>query len=398
MTQRTWEGLISCMSTIVQKKLHSNPFYQKYAVNVILLAAFCIGATGQRPVEKPFFETGAVRTPSIKGEINAYPVLSRTGTGRIFAAWSVSGPGNNDGRIVGAYSDDDGRSWSDPVAVLDTPVQFDGDPCLIVDGNRLLVYSSSVVPPNKINKSQIWMATSDDDGETWSKPLEIETRFKYFVGKRHIGIRLNDGTLVMPASYDIWAEKETPAKTEGEMDLKAGVMLSKDGGRTWTPHIDLHIFEPKVTPFSTGGVVEPAIVETADGELYMLLRTGTEWLYESRSENGGRTWSMPVPSKLQGHNTPASLWRLDQNPKEIIAVWNNSPRNRFPLSVAISGDGGRSWSTPKDIARSDGPQISYPGITQAKDGTFIAIWQKQLPAGGGREIRFARFNRAWVMN
>lgn len=354
------------MAAIIRKELFLKRSWRRYAVAVFLLAVFCRGAAGQEPSEKPFFETGAVRTPSVKGEINAYPVVSRTATGRIFAAWSVSGPRNNDGRIVGSYSDDGGKSWSDPVAVLDTPVQFDGDPCLIVDRDRLLVYSSSVVPPNKINKSQIWMAASGDDGATWSEPQEIETRFKYFVGKRHIGVRLNDGTLVMPASYDIWAEKETPAKTEGEMDLKAGVMLSKDGGRTWTPHIDLHIFEPKVTPFSTGGVVEPAIVELADGELYMLLRTGTQWLYESRSENGGRTWSKPVPSKLQGHNTPASLWRLDQNPKEIIAVWNNSPRNRFPLSVAISGDGGRSWSKPKDIARSDGPQISYPGITDRK--------------------------------
>lgn len=372
--------------------------FWEFAVIGFLLTLFYVGASGQKSLEKPFFETGTVRAPDAKGEINAYPVTSRTAKGRIFAAWSVSGPKNSDGKIVGAYSDDDGRSWSEPVTVLDTPVQFDGDPCLIVDGKRLLVYGSSVIPPNKINKSQIWMAASDDDGVTWSIPEEIETRFKYFVGKRHIGLRLKDGTLVMPASYDIWAETGTPAKTEGEMDLKAGVMLSKDGGRVWRPYIDLHLFAPKVTPYSTGGVVEPAIVELASGELYMLLRTGTEWLYESRSKDGGKTWSEPSRGKLRGHNTPASIWRLDQKPAEIIAVWNNSPRNRYPLSVAISADGGRTWSKPKDIARSDGPQISYPGITQAKDGTFVAVWQRQLTDGRGREIQFARFNRAWVMS
>jgi Neuraminidase (sialidase) len=281
---------------------------------------------------------------------------------------------------------------------LDIRGKFDADPCIIIDGDRILVYSSSVIPPNRINKSDIWMAVSNDDGKSWSKPEEIKTPFNYFVGKRHIGLKLKDGTLVMPASYDIWAQKGTPAKTEGEMDLKAGVMLSKDGGKTWDPRVDLHIFVPKVTPFSTGGVVEPAIVELDNGELYMLLRTATEHLYESRSKDGGRSWSAAVQSPLLGHNTPASLWRIDQKPNEIIAIWNNSPRDRYPLSVAISADGGRVWSKPKDVARSDNNlQISYPGITQAEDGNFVAVWQRQLPDGGGREVRWARFNRAWVL-
>ena len=50
------------------------------------------------------------------------------------------------------------------------------------------------------------------------------------------------------------------------------------------------------------------------------------------------------------------------------------------------------------MVEAEGPQISYPGITQAKDGTFVAVWQRQLTDGRGREIQFARFNRAWVMS
>jgi predicted neuraminidase len=349
--------------------------------------------------EKPFFEEGVVRAPSIKGEINAYPVTSRTSTGNIFVAWSLSGPGNTDGKIVGAISRDNGRTWSDPVTVIDVPKEFDGDPCIIIDGKRILVYSSSVIPPNKIDNSEVWLATSENDGESWSIPKKIRIPFKYFVGKRHIGLRLKNGVLVMPGSYDLWAEKGTPAKTEGEMDLKSGVLLSSDGGVTWSPHIDLHVSAQKVTPYSTGGVVEPAIVELSNGELYMLMRTGTENLYESRSKDSGITWSAPKPSPLTAHNTPASLWRVDQNPKEIVAVWNNSPRDRFPLSAALSANGGKSWSRPKDIAKSDNKmQISYPGITQSSDGNFVVVWQRQLPERSGRDIRWARFNRAWLVS
>jgi Neuraminidase (sialidase) len=368
------------------------------AIAAMLLFAFPFEGVAQNAEQLPFFESATVRFPTVKGEVNAYPVIARTESGKLIAAWSVSGPKNSDGRIAVSMSENGAKTWSVPVTAIDVPGQFDGDPSLIIDGKRILVIPSTVVPPNKITKSEVWMTVSEDDGRSWSKPSEIKTGFKYFVGKRHIGLKLKNGTLVMPASYDIWAERGTPAKTEGEMDLKAGVLLSKDGGATWSPHVDLHLFVPKVTPFSTGGVVEPAIVELANGDLYMLLRTGTEYLYESRSSDGGQTWSEPMQSKLQGHNTPASLWRVDSRPNEIIAIWNNSPRNRFPLSVSISADGGKNWSRPRDVARSDKLQISYPGITQDTTGNFVAVWQEQLADGAGRAIRSARFNRAWVLS
>ena len=373
---------------------------RKFSIIISVCVLFAVSLSVSAQNQTPFFEKGTVVNPSVKGEINAYPVTLRTSAGNLLTIYTFIAPNtNSDGKIHGSISRDNGKTWSSPFLVLDLPKNFEGDPAVIVDGNRVLVYASSVIPPNKINKSEIWLASSEDEGKTWSSPVEIKTPYNYFVGKRHVGLKLKDGTLVMPASYDIWAQLDstTPAKTEGEMDLKAGVMLSKDG-INWTPHIDLHILVQKVTPFATNGVVEPAIVELADGSLYMLMRTGTTKLYESRSRDGGKTWDIPTPSSLTAHNTPASLWRDDKNPNEIIVIWNNSPRYRYPLSVSISKDGGRNWSLPKNVAESkDNLQIAYPGITQDKDGNFIATWQEQLPSGEGRAIRFARFNRAWVL-
>lgn len=363
-------------------------YHWVWFVSLILIAAPC-------RAEEPFFETGVVRAAATPKERNAYPVIARTAGGQLITVWTVMEAGNQDGKVVGALSRDGGRTWSDPVTLIDVPGKNDADPNIVIDGNRILVYSTTV--GNRIDKSEIWMTVSVDEGRSWSKPVELRMPYKYVVGKRHIGLKLRDGTLVMPFSWDLWAEVDTPARTEGEMDLKSGVLLSRDGGLTWIPSGDLHIFEPKVQPGAIWGVVEPALVELANGELYMLLRTGTEWLYESRSPDGGRTWTPPVRSPLLGHNSPAALWRLDQNPREIIVIWDNSPRYRYPLTVAISNDGGRSWSRPKIVATtSEGLQVSYPGITQASDGSFVAVWQQQL-ANGGRDVRWVRFNRAWVL-
>jgi predicted neuraminidase len=179
------------------------------------------------------------------------------------------------------------------------------------------------------------------------------------------------------------------------MNLSSGLLLSKDGFQ-WTLHGNLHVFVEKVTPGSTNGLAEPSIVQLAGGEIFMLLRSGSSRHYEARSQDGGITWTHPVPSALVGHNTPVALWRVEKSPDEIVAVWNNSPINRFPLSAALSRDGGRTWSPPRILAQSNGPQVSYPGLTQAADGTLVAVWQAQRE-DGGRDIRCARFTRDWLV-
>ncbi|MFB3903690.1 MAG: sialidase family protein, partial [Acidobacteriota bacterium] len=353
--------------------------------------------------DQPFFEQGVATAPA-DGAYHAYPVIARTAAGNLFLAWSMVNPKTQDGRIVGAFSSDGGRTWGGPKTLIDRPGQNDADPCIVVDGPVILVYSTTVDIPNKIDRSETWMVKTEDEGKTWTQPIEIKLRYKYVVGKRHLGVRLQDGTLVMPFSWDLWAEAGMPARTEGEMDLKSGVLLSKDHGATWAPHGELHIFEPKVRPSSTWGLDEPALVELWSGELLMLFRTGTSWLWEARSPDGGKTWSEPRRTSLLGHNTPMALWRNDQNPQEIILIWNNSALYRHPLSVALSDDGGHTWSRPKNVATAPdgslGPapgfQVSYPGITQDRDGAFVAVWQHQLP-GQARVIRWARFNRAWAL-
>ena len=343
-------------------------------------------------------ETGAVKqTDGAAYFVNAYPVVARLASGKLLVVWAATAKGDKAARVVAAISTDGARGWSGPQTLIQTAGMSDLDPNIVVDGKRVFVYSTTVaVNMTRIDRSQVYMTRSDDEGANWSKPVEIAMPFKYFVGKRHIGVKLIDGTLAMPFSWDLWAEKGIPARTEGEMNLASGVLLSRDGVH-WTPFGAIHMWAEKRTPFSTGGVCEPALVEFSNGELLMILRTGTAFHYESRSRDGGLTWDAPRPSALVGHNTPSALWRLDQKPGEIIAIWNRSPINRYPLSVAISADGGRTWSVPRDVATSDGPQVSYPGITQVPDGSFVAVWQRQLPEGG-RDVRWARFSRDWVMD
>lgn len=326
---------------------------------------------------------------------NAQPQIARLGDGRLLATFGATAKDSGNGRIVGAISEDDGRTWLPPMMLIDDPKMFDGDANILVDGNTVFVYGTRTGIPNTITKTQTMVTRSTDNGTTWSTPKEIALTRQYMPGKTHNALRLADGTYLMGISWDLWPERGMRARTEGEMWLASGALLSRDGFH-WTLHGNISTFQPKVTPGSTNGLCEPATVQLANGDLLMILRSGTSRHWESRSTDLGATWSEPKPSPLVGHNTPSAIVRVEGT-GTIVAVWNHSPVNRFPLSAAASKDGGKTWSTPRIIANSTGGlQVSYPGLTQAKDGRLAAIYQAQRE-DGGRDIRCARFTLDWLL-
>ena len=346
--------------------------------------------------QKPFFETGVISGPKdSQFELSAYPVIDRMENGRLVCIFAARTDAQHPKlKNAVSISDDNGKTWSTPQVIFDHEDKDDADPNLLVDGNRILAFSTTVKRPNKIDSTEIYMRSSTD-GINWSDEKFISKPHRYICGKIHQGHRLKDGTLIMGYSWDTWAEQHTPARTEGEMDLKSGVLRSTDGGETWHPGGDLYADFKKTSPGATWGLGEPATVVLADGRILTIMRSGATKAYQSWSSNGGLTWTKPAPGELTEHNSPVALWKLDHS-KDIIVVWDNSPTGRTPLTVALSSDGGKTWSSPKVLADTGGPQASYPSAVQAADGTLIAAWQQDLGMGK-REIRIARFNRAWLM-
>ena len=375
------------------KKPLSNIIFFSVKAILVLFIVLPLSTKSQAPL----FETGVISTSDESGFIlSAYPVIDRMANGRLVCIFAVKA--NNKPsklKIAVSISDNNGKTWSAPQIIFDHPDKSDADPNLLVDGDRILAFSTTVEIPNKIDSTDIYMRSSND-GKNWSDEVHISKPHRYICGKIHQGHRLKDGTLIMGYTWDTWAEQRTPAATEGEMDLKSGVLRSKDGGKTWHPGGDLYAVFAKTSPRATWGLGEPATVVLADGRIMTLMRAGANTLYQSWSSDGGLSWTTPLPSKLTAHNSPAALWKLD-NSNDIFVVWDNSPTGRDPLTAALSSDGGETWSSPKVIVNTGGPQASYPSAVQASDGTLIAVWQQDL-GKGRREVRIARFNRAWLLS
>ena len=339
------------------------------------LSLLTFAALAQPAPPQPSLETGAViRSDGAEFHRNTIPQVARLANGQLLAVWSTFPKSGSPGKVYIAFSRDHGRAWSTPQLLLSDASKIMADPNILVDGPRVFVFATVVESPNRIRKSWTMFKRSPDNGLTWGPLEEIPIPRQYVAGKQHNAIVLRDGTYLLGIAWDKWPEMGMAARTEGEMDLTAGVLISKDGTH-WTLHGSLHVLLDKLTPGGTNGLCEPALVELSNGEVLMILRSGGTHHYESRSHDGGLTWSTPTPSPLPGHNTPTALLRL-QGSHEIVAVWNNSPLTRYPLSAALSSDHGKTWSAPRILAQTEGLQVSYPGLTQAADGTIIAVWQQ----------------------
>ncbi|MGL4853988.1 MAG: sialidase family protein, partial [Lentisphaeria bacterium] len=139
------------------------------------------------------------------------------------------------------------------------------------------------------NCGQLILAHSDDEGLTWSKPINITESVKrlkdsdtkdwgcLFNGPGN-GLSMRNGTLVFAGQ--IWGEKHQ------------GVLVySKDRGKTWT--------SSKAMSF---GGSESQVVELSDGSLLMNTREGISGLRQvGHTKDLGETWTQhPSARSKQG--------------------------------------------------------------------------------------------------
>lgn len=360
---------------------------------VFLLSA---AGTGQPAALFAQVEQFATLTLPLPADVNvaAYPSIARLNDDRLLCVFSGQTSGGKPKMLLfGTFSSDHGKTWSQPEIILNSPGGNDYDSSLMVLGPRVIVSATTTPVDGKtIDVSRTMAVRSEDNGATWSEPYEIPMGRRYTSGKTNNGIVLDDGTALLGYTWEKNLELSPTLEltSEGEMEEINAVLISYDQGRTWTSSASVELparREAKLTE-AINGVCEPALVECTDGAVFMLCRTGLERLYGCRSHDGGRTWSAPEPTSLTSHNAPAALCRVEGERPGILAVWNNSPINRWPLSIAFSEDDCKTWHATIDVAEIVGQESSYPCCTQAADGEVIVVYQQATPTG--REIRGVR--------
>ena len=238
---------------------------------------------------------------------------------------------------------------------------------------------------------------SDDDGQTFTKPVEITATFDKFrpdydwkvlaTGPGH-GIQLANGRLLVPA----WLSTGTGGNAHRPSVVS--VIFSDDHGKTWQRGDIVAREEDVANPSET------VPVELSDGRVMLNIRTEAKQLLRSVSisADGATKWSkLKFDEGLPEPVCMGSIIRVPGAKNRIVFVNPNNPtgRERKNVSARISYDDAKTWPTVKTIEA--GPS-GYSDLAVAKDGTILCLYER----GAGKDmyrtryLTVARFNLEWL--
>jgi sialidase-1 len=257
---------------------------------------------------------------------------------------------------------------------------------------------------------------SDDDGVTFSKPVEITSTFAQFrkdydvkvlaTGPAH-GIQLKNGRLLVP----VWLS--TGTRNNAHHPSVVATIYSDGGGKTWQRgDIVANETDPLTDPNET------VAVELTDGRVMLNMRSDSKANRRAVafSRDGATGWTRPVfDEQLKEPICMASLCRLSAKGKQdrdrlLFANPDNllrhgkegapgTMRDRKNLTVKLSYDEGKSWP----VARVLEPGTSgYSDLAVGPDGTIYCLYERGSTDGkdhfATRTLTLARVNLEWLSN
>ncbi|MCP5538473.1 MAG: exo-alpha-sialidase [Akkermansiaceae bacterium] len=338
------------------------------------------------------------------------PGLATTNKGTLIGVYDVryrSGgdlPGDID--VGMSRSTDGGQTWEKMKIIMDMgndpKWNYDGigDPAILVDksnnriwvgatwshGNRSWHGSGQGMKPEETG--QVMLVYSDDDGLTWSKPINITSQVKtnpdwhFVLHGPGAGITMKDGTLVFAAQYQ--DESKHPNGKKRAYPFST-IMWSKDHGKTW--HLGTGI---------KGNTTEAQVVELSDGSLMLNCRDNRGgYRTVGVTKDLGKTWTMhPTDRKaLQDPVCMASLLRVDHQKHGTLFFFSNpnTQRGRHNMTIKVSRDEGMSWPEQYHTLYDSRSCSGYSCLTPVgKD--HIGVYYE-----GPTEIYYLRFKIAGLL-
>ena len=337
------------------------------------------------------------------------PALVTSNDGTLIAAYDVryDGMGDlvNDIDVGVKRSTDGGKTWSDLTLAMDMGTYgFNvtdqaswknaqkyngiGDSCLLVDENTGRIFCFAVWTHGEKSgdtRSLAWAATgydieatpqfmmvySDDDGVTWSEPVNLTRQLKKpnwrmtFQGPGR-GITMADGTLVIPMQHQEGEVKNM----HGFYPLNSGIAYSTDHGETWHVHNLAH-------PITS----EACVAEIAPGTLLLSMRDETD-AHTRRNyitTDLGRNWTKHASDgKLIDSTCEASMIHVNAADNVLgkdLVLFSN-PKNaggRSNFHIQASEDGGATWTHSLQIDA--GGSLGYTCLTMVDNATVGILYE-----------------------
>ncbi|WP_127579704.1 sialidase family protein [Paenibacillus koleovorans] len=316
--------------------------------------------------------------------------------------------------VIMRRSTDNGETWSERI--------------MLVEGiAKETFHNASMIAAKKSdtvylfwfrNYANGYMTRSEDDGLTWSEPVEITSVFEKFRseydwnvianGTGH-AIELRSGRLVIPVWLSNGGEVHRPSVLSS--------IYSNDGGTTWERGSIIWDKDGWVSPS------ESTAVELADGSVMMNFRheSDTRSRGVAISPDGGVTWGEPIhATDLPDPICEGSILRIAFSETRGFSgilfsncafdgegdiewrtfsdgtrfKWGNQSRRN--LTIRLSLDEGKTWNYSSLLELEAG----YSDLAISNDGqTIFCLYERdwmERQCAFTKHMTIARFNLAWV--
>ena len=359
-----------------------------------------------------FLSEGSVLMPMDKGSLHyRIPAITATKDGKRLVVLTddrkqSQGDLPNHCYVVAQYSDDMGKTWSDPVTVAGTAETGGnyghGDASIVTnrDNGDIIgivtsagTYGHGFFQGTAAEPPRWKTITSHDGGVTWDAPVDhtddlfgancdnpdTKTWMSGFSGSG-AALQKRDGTLV-----------SNFVNRQADNSQHFYFFMSKDGGKNWY-----------VSGTSgTAGADEPKSLERNNGDLAISVRA-SGYNYHNVTSNDGATWHYDSQTRF---NTGISgnacdgeymVWcsTLEGNPWNIALQTLPNSSSRENVSIALSTDEGETFGAPKTIC----PRGScYSATVVLPDGT-LGVYYEENGVSNAFVMRFVRFSLDWASN
>ena len=285
------------------------------------------------------------------------------------------------GKAVISYSFDGGETYTLPAPVIDTPLD-DRDAGICPFGEKGVIFTSfnnsaemqrEYNKDNKYVQSYLDIITEKDEEKYLGASFRISRDCGITFGKiyrspitsPHGPVQLKNGTVLWAGTKfnDISGGIEVHRiDTEsGETEL-VGKIISSDK--------NVVLNEPHMTELPNG-----RLICHIRGENSELFDGGEETLFtvfQSISDDGGKTWSEPVMLLDRTGGAPPHLIQLSSG--ELVSVYGRR-KKPYGIMAMVSLDGGDSWETDvpvcENLATDD---LGYPTTIELDGGTLLTVF------------------------
>ena len=363
-------------------------------------------ASGEPPLEKMDL--------FVVGDDPAYvryhiPGITVTAQGTVLA-WCEARSAESDWAdidILLRRSTDGGKTWSAAKKIVQLEGEKRKNPAALrlgVDPDWVTLNNPVLIPDRDgtvhmlfcLEYERCFYQRSDDDGVSWSKPVEITATFEAFrkdyawnvlaTGPNH-SIQLRGGRLLVP----VWLS--TGSGGNAHRPSVTATVYSDDGGDTWQAgEIAIPCTNKFVNPNET------VAVQLKDGSVILNARNessaGRRIIVTS--PDGATRWSEPhFQNDLVDPVCMAGLVRYTHAGEDVLLFSNpDTHTGRKNVTLRMSHDDGRSWP----ISRSIEPGFSaYSDLAVTHDGTILCFYgrSKEKHFAGDR-LTLARLHLDWL--